>query len=50
MDPLPTVWEAQYMPVTVPSDPTAIGMVDVALQSYFLTPAGDTRLANRVEI
>jgi hypothetical protein len=36
--------------VTVPSFPAVIEMVDVALRSYFLTPAGEPKLTNPDEI
>jgi len=34
--------EAQFRPVTVPSAPTVIEMVDVALESYLQTPSSET--------
>jgi len=36
--------ETQFQPVTDPSVPTFIEMVDVALRSYFLTPVSEPEL------
>ena len=36
--------EAHFQPVTDPSVPAVIEMVDVALRSYFLIPSGETQL------
>jgi hypothetical protein len=38
--------ETQFQPVTDPSVPAVFGMVDVALRSYFVTPASDLKLTN----
>ena len=38
--------EAQFQPVTVPSVPAVIEMVDVALESYLQTPASEPKLTN----
>ena len=35
--------EAQFQPVTVPSVPAVIEMVDVALESYLQTPASEPK-------
>jgi len=35
--------ETQLQPVTDPSVPTVIEMIDVALRFYFLTPASETK-------
>jgi hypothetical protein len=42
--------EAQLQPVTDPSVPAVIEMVDVALRSYFLTPASEPKLTNPHEV
>ena len=42
--------ETQFQPVTDPSVPTVIEMVDVALKSYFLTPASEPKLTNPDEV
>ena len=42
--------ETQFQPVSDPSDPTVIEMVDVALRSYFLTPASEPELTNPDEV
>ena len=36
--------ETQFQPVTVPSVPAVIEVVDVALRSYFISPASETQL------
>ena len=36
--------ESQFQPVTVPSVPAVIETVDVALESYFLSPASEPHL------
>jgi len=38
--------EAKFQPVTVPSFPAVIEMVDVALRYYFITSAGEPKLTN----
>jgi hypothetical protein len=38
--------KTQFQPLTDPSVPAVIEMVDVALMSYFLTPAGEPKLTN----
>jgi hypothetical protein len=38
--------EAQFQPVSVPSVPAVIEMVDVALKSYFIIPASEPKLNN----
>ena len=42
--------EAQFRPVTVPSVPAVIEMVDVALESYLQTPASEPKLNNPDEV
>jgi hypothetical protein len=42
--------ETQFHPVTDPSFPAAIETVDVALRSYFLTPASEPKLTNPDEV
>ena len=42
--------EIQFQPMTVPLFPTVIEMVDVALKSYFLTPAHEPKLTKRDEV
>jgi hypothetical protein len=42
--------EAQVQPVPDLSFPAVIEMVDVALRSYFLTPASDLQLTNPDEV
>jgi hypothetical protein len=42
--------ETQFQPVADPSVPTVIEMVDVALRSYFLTPASEPELTNPDEV
>jgi len=42
--------ETQFQPVIDPSVPTVIEMVDVALRSYFLTPASEPKLTNLDEV
>jgi hypothetical protein len=37
--------EIQFQPVTDPSFPAVIEMVDVSLRSYFLTPANEPKLS-----
>ena len=41
---------AQFQPVTVPSVPAVIEMVDVALESYLQTPASELKLTNPDEV
>jgi len=38
--------EAQFQPVTFPSVPAVIEIVDVALESYLQTPASEPKLTN----
>jgi hypothetical protein len=42
--------ETQFQPVTDPSAPAVIEMVDVALRSYLLTPASQPKLTNPEEV
>ena len=42
--------ETQFQPVTDPSVPTVIEMVDMALRSYFFTPAREPDLTNPDEV
>ena len=42
--------EAQFQPVTVPSVPAVIEMVNVKLESYLQTPASEPALTNPVEV
>jgi hypothetical protein len=42
--------ETQFQPVTDPSVPAVIEMVDVALRSYFTTPSSEPKLANPEEV
>jgi len=42
--------EAQFQPVTDPSFPTIINMVDVALRSYSLSPASEPQLTTPDEV
>jgi hypothetical protein len=42
--------ETQFQPVTDPSAAVVIEMVDVALRSYFLTPASEPKLTNPDEV
>ena len=42
--------KAQFQPVTVPSFPAVIEMVDVALESYLQTPANEPKLTNPDEV
>jgi len=42
--------ESQFQPVTVPSVPTVIEMVDVALRSYFISPASEPQLTTPDEV
>ena len=42
--------EAQFQPVTVPSVPAVIEMVNVELESYLQTPASEPTLSNPVEV
>jgi len=42
--------EAQFQPVTDPSVPEFIEMVDMALRSYFLSPAGEPQLTTPDEV
>ena len=47
--PLANSLEAQFQPVTVPSVPAVIEMVDVVLESYLQTPASERKLTNPEE-
>ena len=47
---LADILETQFQPVTDPSVPAVIEMVDVALWSYFLTPASEPNLSNPNDI
>jgi len=47
---LPDNLETQFQPVTYPSVPAIIEMVDVALRSYFLTPASEPKLTDPDEV
>ena len=42
--------EAQFQPVTDPSLPAVIEMVDVALRSYFISPASEPQLTTPDEV
>jgi hypothetical protein len=42
--------EAQFQPATVPSVPAVIEMVDLAVESYFQTPASEPKLTNPDEV
>ena len=42
--------ETQFQPATDPSVPAVIEMVDVALESYFLSPASEPQLATPDEV
>ena len=42
--------EAHFQPVTVPSVPAVIEMVDVALESYLQSPASEPKLTNPDEV
>ena len=42
--------EAQFQPVTDPSVPAVTKMFDVALRSYFMTPASAPKLTNPEEV
>jgi hypothetical protein len=42
--------DAQFQPVTAPSGPAAIEMVDVELKSYLQTPPSKPRLTNPEEV
>jgi len=42
--------EAQFQPVTDPSVPAVIETVDVALRSYFLSPASEPQLTTPDEV
>jgi hypothetical protein len=42
--------EDQFQPVTVPSLPAVIEMVDVGMESYFQTPASKQNLTNPDEV
>ena len=42
--------EAQFQPVTDPSVPTVIEMVDVTLRSYFISPASDLQFTTPDEV
>jgi hypothetical protein len=42
--------ETQFQPVTDPSVPAVIEMVDVGLRSYFMTPASEPKLTNPEEV
>jgi hypothetical protein len=43
---LADIRNTQFQPITVPSIPAVIEMVDIALRSYFLTHASDPMLIN----
>ena len=45
-DALADTLETQFQPVADPSIPAVIEMADVALRSYFLTPASEPKLTN----
>jgi len=47
--PLPTVWR-QFQPVTDPSVPVFIEMVDVELGSYIMAPVSESKLTNPEEV
>jgi hypothetical protein len=47
---LPDNLETQSQPVTDPSIPAVIEMVDMALRSYFLTPASELKLTTPDEV
>ena len=47
---LPAKQNSQFQPVTVPSVPAVIEMVDVALESYLQTPASEPKLTNPDEV
>ena len=42
--------ETQFQPVSDPSVPAVIEMVNVALRSYFLTPASEPKVTNPDEV
>jgi hypothetical protein len=42
--------ETQFQPLTDPSTPAVIEMVDVALRSYLLTPASEPKLTKPEEV
>ena len=42
--------DTQFQPLSDPSFPTVIDMIDVALKSYFLTPASEHKLTNPDEV
>jgi hypothetical protein len=42
--------EAQFQPVSVPSDPATIEMVDVALRTHSFAPASEPKLTNPEEV
>ena len=42
--------ETQFQPVTYPSVPAVIDMVDVGLKSYFMAPASKLKLSNPEEV
>jgi hypothetical protein len=42
--------ETQFQPVTDPSAPSGIEMVDVVLRSYFISPASELKLTNPDEV
>ena len=42
--------ETQFQPVTDPSVPAVIEMVDVGLRSYFMVPASEPKLTNPEEV
>jgi hypothetical protein len=44
------ILEAQFLPVTVPSVPSVIEMVDVALDSYLQIPANEPQVAKPYEV
>jgi hypothetical protein len=41
---------AQFQPVSVPSDPATIELVDVALRAYSFSPASEPKLTNPDEV
>jgi hypothetical protein len=42
--------ETQFQPVTDPSAPAVIEMVDVVLRSYFMSPSSEPKLTNPDEV
>jgi hypothetical protein len=47
---LANILETRFQPLTVPSVPTFIEMVAVALRSYFMTPASEPNLTRPEEV